>query len=75
MIHIGDFVKPTKKAFERNSEFSEDKVFIVTSIEDESLFSKEEPLWVDLAAKGDNESYYTLPVTEIVVVKPVDWNI
>lgn len=72
-FHIGDLVSPTYKAFERNSEFLPDKVYIVTSV-DRGLW-EDDCIWCNLADKDSEESYFCLPEEEIILVRKFSWSI
>lgn len=69
---IGDLVKPNEKAFKRNKEFTSDKRFIVTSI-DENKFLEERKNWYQLATKDAKHSTFCLPEDELSLVKVFEW--
>lgn len=70
---IGDLVKPNSKAFKRNNkDFTEDRRFIVTSIDKNKLFEIG-VTWYSLAIKGSSKATFCLPEDELDLVKTFEW--
>lgn len=72
IFNIGDIVKPTEKALERNKDFTSDKRFIITKVDCDSIWD-EGPIWYELAEKGDTDAMYCLPENEMELVKKFEW--
>lgn len=71
---IGDLVRPTEEARERNQEFTKDRVFVVASVDYNSIWS-DDTVWYDLAAEGNEAATYCLPENEIELIRKFDWNV
>lgn len=69
---IGDLVKPNEKAHKRNREFSSDRRFMITAIDNSKLFNSLDT-WYKLATKDSEDSRYCLPENELELVKSFEW--
>lgn len=69
---IGDLVKPNEKAYKRNREFSSDRRFMITAIDNSKLFNSLET-WYKLSTKDSEDSRYCLPENELELVKSFEW--
>lgn len=74
LFQIGDIVKPTEEAEKRNKEFTQDRRFIVTGQQERLSFDEDQPVWYDLAAKGEKAATYCLPETEMTLISREAWS-